>query len=675
MLRRDIQGLRAIAVLAVIADHLLGWPHGGFVGVDIFFVISGFLITGLLLREYEARQHISFLRFYERRAKRILPAALLVIVVTVGLTYAVFGFGRAKTVIQDAIPSALFTANWHFARLGVDYFQQGKPPSPLQHYWSLAVEEQFYFVWPWLLLGLLFVAARFRRTGLVNIRAIAGTAVGPISVASLVWAFHLTAAKPTAAYFSTFTRAWELGLGALLAIGSTRLLVRDARWRTVAQYVGLAGIAVAVVITPESGGFPAPWALLPVLATGLVVLAGNDGADRAPALLTNPVSQYVGLISYSLYLWHFPVVVLLLAVFAGGSVAYMLVGLVLIGGLATLSFRYVENPARRATWLPRRVEGRRRVPRVWVRSAVALAVAGVVGGLVLAGTTAVAPPEAKGSPEVVGQTAVRNCFGAAAADPRHDCPLNEPDGGVAPLPADLANDQGIAYRCYTKLGADLDSCSYGSTAPDALKVAWVGDSHAASLFAGLAPQLDAANWRVDTFLGNGCRLRAVADDADGCANARPQILARVESGDYDVVVATATRATTLGPSLLSPELARLKAVGQRVVVIEDAPDVDIDAYYCTTRIGNVVARGCATPRDVALAQADPLAAAAHEVGVPVVDLTSMYCTGSTCPAVIGNVLVYRDTAGHMSATWARTIAPYVIEGVEAVTGGPTPGAR
>ena len=666
-MRRDIQGLRAIAVLAVIADHLLGWPHGGFVGVDVFFVISGFLITGLLLREYDDRQHISFLRFYERRAKRILPAALLVILVTVCLTYAVFGFGRAKTVIQDAIPSALFTANWHFARLGTDYFQQGKPPSPLQHYWSLAVEEQFYFVWPWLLLGLLFVATRLRRSAPVNTRAIAGTAVGVISVVSLAWAFHLTAAKPTAAYFATATRAWELGVGALLAISAGRLQLPDARWRTVAQYVGLAAIAVALVVTPESGGFPAPWALLPVLATAVVILAGNDLADRAPGLLTNPVSQYVGLISYSLYLWHFPVVVLLLAVFAPGTAPYMLVGLVLVFGLAALSFRYVENPARRATWLPRRQDGRRRLPGVWVRSAVAVAVAVVAAGLVLVGTTAVAPPKAQGATVVMGHTDDRpaDCFGAAAADPRHDCALNDPDGGVAPLPADLANDQGVAYRCYTKLGAALESCTYGSDAPDALKVAWVGDSHAASLFAGLAPQLEAANWRVDTFLGNGCRLREPADDADGCAEARPQILARVESGDYDVVVATATRATTLTSSQLVGELARLRAKGQPVVVVEDAPDVSIDAYYCTTRIGDALGRRCETPRDVALAQADPLAAAAREAGVPVVDLTDVYCDDSVCPSVIGNVLVYRDTAGHMSATWARTIAPYVMEGVAA----------
>ena len=150
--RADIQGLRAIAVLAVVANHMAGWPAGSFVGVDVFFVISGYLITGILVREFETRRRISLRRFYTRRIKRILPAGLFVIGATLCATRVLAGIDRYHFAAKDAIAAVLFGANWHFAQTRVDYFNQSLPPSPLQHYWSLSVEEQFYFVWPWLCL-------------------------------------------------------------------------------------------------------------------------------------------------------------------------------------------------------------------------------------------------------------------------------------------------------------------------------------------------------------------------------------------------------------------------------------------------------------------------------------------------------------------------------------------
>src|SRR6202020_1510927 len=213
--RADIQGLRALAVLAVIANHLAGWPRGSFDGVDVFFVISGYLITGILLVEFEARETISSRRFYARRIKRILPVGLFVIGATVCATRVLAGIDRYHFTAKDAIAAVLFRANWHFAQTGVNYFNQSLPPSPLQHYWSLSVEEQFYFVWPWLLLGLLLIARRLPRWRPEHTRPVAGVAIAAICAGSLAWAFAQTADSPTVAYFSTFVRAWELGLGAL----------------------------------------------------------------------------------------------------------------------------------------------------------------------------------------------------------------------------------------------------------------------------------------------------------------------------------------------------------------------------------------------------------------------------------------------------------------------------
>ncbi len=160
--RPDVEGLRALAVVAVIVDHLFDWPSGGFVGVDVFFVISGFLITGLLLKEYERTKTISFLDFYKRRVRRIMPAALLVLVVSTAVSFLVFNVVRAQASLWDAIWSALFVSNWHFASAGTDYFASDGPISPFRHYWSLSVEEQFYLVWP-VLIFLVITFAR-RRT-------------------------------------------------------------------------------------------------------------------------------------------------------------------------------------------------------------------------------------------------------------------------------------------------------------------------------------------------------------------------------------------------------------------------------------------------------------------------------------------------------------------------------
>ncbi|WP_243667932.1 acyltransferase family protein [Clavibacter michiganensis] len=253
--RPDVEGLRALAVVAVIVDHLFDWPSGGFVGVDVFFVISGFLITGLLLKEYERTKTISFLDFYKRRVRRIMPAALLVLVVSTAVSFLVFNVVRAQASLWDAVWSALFVSNWHFASAGTDYFASDGPISPFRHYWSLSVEEQFYLVWPVLIfLVITFARRRTPKNRVKRARLFTqtiGITVGVLIVASLAWGFYETSARPTVAYFSTFSRAWELGIGALLAIFAARLATLPAAIRPVLGYVGLAGSS------PPSSSSPA----------------------------------------------------------------------------------------------------------------------------------------------------------------------------------------------------------------------------------------------------------------------------------------------------------------------------------------------------------------------------------------------------------------------------------
>lgn len=358
--RRDIQGLRALAVLAVVGAHAIGWPRGGFVGVDVFFVVSGFLITGMLLRELADSGRVQLGAFYARRARRILPASLAVLAVVTAAGFVVFSRARADQTATDAAWSAVFASNWHFAAAGTDYFHAGDAVSPLQHFWSLAVEEQFYLVWPGLLLAIVFVLPRTVRRA-ATAGWIVGAAGAALVAGSLAWALVQSGAEPAVAYFSTVTRVWELGVGAVLA-ALVPVLARMPRVVGGAMaWVGLGGVVWSfVVIDPGASGFPAPWAALPVVATALVIAGGVPGDPRHRHLfpLTNPVGVFVGDISYSLYLWHFPVIVFAAVLLPEGA---MSTGLVLgaMAALSVASYFAIEQPLRHAPFLGGRVPSAR----------------------------------------------------------------------------------------------------------------------------------------------------------------------------------------------------------------------------------------------------------------------------------------------------------------------------
>ncbi len=313
--RPDIQGLRALAVIAVFANHLTGDPVGGFVGVDVFFVISGYLITGVLLRGLDPqRASVGYLTaFYRRRARRILPAAVVVIALTLLAAHSVFGTNRFATTRGDAWWSFIFWANWHFVDVRTNYFTASGPVSPFEHFWSLAVEEQFYFVWP--LVTLLVASAvpeRLRRASI----ATAAIVIGGVSLA--LAAAH-SGSEPTTTYFSSVTRGWEIGVGALLAcvpvIRASRTVLTAGSW------AGTILIVVAMFGTAPAGAFPLTGVATACIGCALVIAAGGLRTAWNP-LLTNWIAARVGDISYSLYLVHFPVIVLLAAAMSDHGAAF-----------------------------------------------------------------------------------------------------------------------------------------------------------------------------------------------------------------------------------------------------------------------------------------------------------------------------------------------------------------
>jgi peptidoglycan/LPS O-acetylase OafA/YrhL len=685
--------MRAVAVLAVFVDHLFQWPSGGFVGVDIFFVLSGFFITGILIRERTETGRLSFENFYIRRVKRILPSALLVLAVTVVGGYFLFPATRAKETLVDALYAALFSANFRFQAIGADYFQEGQPPSPLQHYWSLSIEEQFYFVWPALLAAIFALTRKRRRRGQRTAHrwGLLG-AMGAIVFASFGWAMFLSVSDPNSAYFSTFTRLWELGIGALLAIAGPWLARIPESIRPAIAYLGLAGVAAAFFLINSTVQFPAPWAALPVLSTALVVASFHGAPVRGMSPLTNPVARYFGDVSYTLYLWHFPVIILLLAVLPRGPVFYG-VALVLSLGLTAVTYRYYENPIRESDWLVAgTVRGQSRIPLlsrpVWAAIgclAAASAFLGILGINYNDRMTAAQAEIARAASEqsqapgqqgraISGQPAAKAdpCFGAPAIV-NAGCKLRDPEVPLQPPIEGFAKASADAYfaKCWMGKGeklAKLDSCQFGYEGTDAKRIALVGDSHAMTIFPALAEVLERNKWQITSYVGYTCQLATPFPDSQ-CEAAMSEVIAELLARPYDLVLTTGWTANPNYPPATSYETVwkQILATGSHLAVVADFPANGQEAIDCLTRVGIGGDRtgDCGMPKDSAVPSSDPLVAAAQAVpGTTLIDLTRYFCNADRCPSVIGNVIVYRDLNNHLTETFAQTLGPAMEEAVQ-----------
>lgn len=342
--RPEIQALRALAIAAVVTYH--AWPGllpGGQVGVDIFFVVSGYLITGMLLREHARTGRVRLGAFALRRARRLLPSALLVLGACGVLTALVMPEVFRGQLVREIVASALSVQNWNLNLAGL---ADAEPlaDSPLRHYWSLSVEEQFYLVWPALLAALLAIGSRL--TGGVRVVIVAITA---ITVASFLWNLHLTSLDSSLAYFSTLARAWEFGVGAILAAMPPSTMLAPVA-RAVLSWVGLGAITAALVTPIDPADFPGAIVAVPVLATVAVIWAGDPEVRGSPTILARlPAVTWLGDISYALYLWHWPLIAFTPFITGQPSpwwLVALLIGLSVV--LAWLTTRFIEQPIRTA---------------------------------------------------------------------------------------------------------------------------------------------------------------------------------------------------------------------------------------------------------------------------------------------------------------------------------------
>ncbi|MGG5257960.1 acyltransferase family protein [Phycicoccus avicenniae] len=681
--RPDIEGLRAIAVVSVMLWHAgLPFLPGGFVGVDVFFVISGYLMTGLLARELQQRRRISFLGFYARRAKRLLPAASVTLVVVALATLVLLPRIRAAEVGRDIVASALYVINWRLAEGSVDYLAADNAPSPVLHFWSLAVEEQFYILWP-LVLALIGLLARRRAstTGPV------AWGLALIAVPSFLWSVHYTSAEPEKAYFVTTTRLWELAVGGLVAVlGPALARLIAPRVAAAVGWAGLAVVAATMVLLQETYPFPGWVAALPVLGTAAVIAVGPVAGPRGPVAVLRPrPMQQIGKLSYSLYLWHWPVLVVATALLLDRpghldpTVGVAVVALSVIP--AWLSFRFVEEPVRQ------RRSSTGDLRRWSLSMGAACTALSLTAGLALVGVAALWERDAARPPA--------NATGAAVlgtGDPRGSAAGRAVDdpGRFTPPAATVRDDIPSSYPdgCHVQDNPSPKAvgCTYGDPKGD-YTVALLGDSHAAQWVPTFRALADQRGWRLLVYTKSSCPLvdASIAYGKDdrpyaGCAgwNADVQRIMARERPDLVLTSSTSYLVNEGGGVLdqaasdaavekgFRESWARLVALGASVVPIADTPRPGFDMGECVSANEGSLTT-CATERSTALSLAAPTvtAAAKGQQGVHLLDLNDFVCPDTRCAPVIGHVLVFRDES-HLTATYARSLAAAALARLQEV---------
>lgn len=690
--RLDIQGLRAVAVIAVVVNHLTDHPQGGFLGVDVFFVISGFLITSLMLREEAGKGRISLLNFYRRRIKRLFPASLTVTVVTVVLAYFLFPSGRFRSVFFDAVAATGFAANWRFLANDVNYFQSFGPISPLRHYWSLSVEEQFYVVWPITLIAAFAIA---RAAGLSRNAATlvtGGVAAGGLTTVSLVFAVRQTAANPVVSYFSTLDRGWELGIGAVLAIvvpffRAPRAVITAMSW------AGMALIGWSLFFVRQSQ-VPYPGALWPCLGAALVIAAVSGEVRAVNPVLSNPVAAYIGDISYSIYLVHFPVIVFATAVL-GPLDGVQQAGVAAVAlGLSIGLYTFIENPLRSRSWAVRtwgRRERRQRQPGELATSAAAvLALAGVTAGFAV---FAMGKAQVSRTDQLEAQVAAALAAATASASGGSTPTV---DGNHTGMPAEVIPTGPTVDALQASLSAALaatswphleppfdqptfdqnhgcadgpllppDQCTWGNTAADAAHTLYlVGDSTSAALFGAFTTLIAAhPDWKMVFRSGAGCPFSATQineGDAnvhlEDCPSRNDGVVAEINQVHPAVMVFTSSRGLDKYIQGITPELQKVAGAVGKMVILPNGPHVT-NPVDCATAVSK--------PADCISPVPDDYKQWLHaeytmgqQWNAAFIDPTPWFCVDGFCPAFSGTTPIHKDDR-HMTAEYSVAIAPAV----------------
>ncbi|MCW2854675.1 MAG: putative acyltransferase [Marmoricola sp.] len=659
--RPDIQGLRAVAVLLVVLYHA-GVPglRGGFVGVDVFFVISGFLITGQLAKELERTGRISLLAFYARRARRLLPPAALVVVASLIFAHFFMPFSQLVSLTRDALYTAIYGINYHLAIEGVNYQNASAPPSAFQHFWSLAVEEQFYLVWP-LLMIICAVVGRNRLRRVLLIFAIVA-----VCAVTLKLSIVTTPKDSPMAYFGIQTRAWELGIGALIALMSPAIAGLPDRAARLLGASGLVAVIASAFVYSDQTPYPGSAALVPVLGTAAIIAAGTRAVDRSveSRLLSGGAMQYIGRASYTWYLWHWPMLILIPLWWGRDLVLWERLEVVFLAFWFAVLTYFLENASARSMWRAGR----------WVMTGLGLSAAMAVTASVVALLI----------PNLEGAGAAQAAITLSSADQAvvtraltESLPITKVPSNLTPTIKNAAYDSpsGRGFGCI----ADLQSvtspmCVLGDKHGQRTAVL-VGDSHADQWVGALSPWAKQYHWKLIEMTKSACPvarlpvwefdLKRIYTECTTYQKWRDQQIKRIAP---DLIIASS--ADALGISVDHPpnvwsdvtvnELKDLAGGHSRVVYIGDSPYLSPDGLGCIEKNLNE-ARTCVYHRSLASQPAWNeayllLGKKTVGAGFAYIDTRKFFCINNECPLIVKNMLTHRDQ-GHVTDTYATWLAP------------------
>lgn len=631
----EIQSLRGIAVLLVVIFH--AWPAllaGGYVGVDVFFIVSGFLITRHLVNELDHAGQIDFAQFYARRVRRLVPALLVVVSASLAVVYVYYSPLEAKMLTSSAIAAAAYLSNFWFAHLSTDYLAEDSHANPFLHTWSLGVEEQFYLLWPVLLL------LAFRASGHKPAQQRLAWAIAAVSGLSLVACILLTERIQPWAFFGSPTRAWEFGAGGLTALLSRTEWGKACPFSRYAGLLGLLAIAVAAITFSGHTKFPGIPALLPVVGSCLVLWSCRcQQIEWVSRLLRTRSFQWLGDLSYSLYLWHWPVLVFARDSAGGSSSLVTVVGVASSVLLAWVTYRWVENPIRYSAPLFRRPLG------------------SLAGGMIATLLVITVAGGVRYRAAVTMDDAVQRRY----TDAPNDLPRIYDD------------------KCHAGYwDTALKDCIYGDPSSSHTVVLF-GDSHAAQWFPALEKLALERHWRLVSFTKSACPSvtfepidRDLGRQYVECTHWRENVFERVATLKPTVVVlANSSKYFPDGSDLeetawraaVEATLSRLQSSADYILGIRDTPWPGISAPQCLARAAwrkADVRKSCVFTSEEA-----PSRLGAVEIDVfqgrenaALIDMNQVVCPSSPCALERAGAILYSDSH-HLTASFSRQIADSV----------------
>lgn len=670
--RGDIQGLRALAVALVVVFHLSpSLLPGGYLGVDIFFVISGFLITSHLLREGRSTGSVKLRRFWARRIRRLLPASFLVLLVSALLVIFVLPRTTLLQNLNEIAFATIYGLNWNLAAESVNYLAADHTAGIAQHYWSLSVEEQFYVAWPLLLIAAIWLTTKLKvKTPepifiVIMLLVLAG---------SFAFSVLETLRSPSSAYFVTTTRAWEFAAGGLLAVMPTAGKLR----REIRNLLSWSAIGTIVLCSFRFGpdtAFPGWIAVVPVAAAAMLIWVGDDPRDPwAPQYIAHAAPiQFTGNISYSLYLWHWPIIVTYIAIKGEAPSLQWVIALIAMAViLASLTERFVERPFR---------EPRSRVSSLRVTYGGALVAMAVVLAVAVPTTViTTAQNAAAAEAQSVLSTDEGSCFGAFAIHNGCDSPYEVTETVIPSVT--IEDGFGLSgsgtWACSWEVVADHNESKCDITGADTSpgsRIVLFGDSHAEQFAPALEEVALENGWSVSlraraACTGVGATYSGSDAAEEACSDWGRNTLNEI-AADEEVGLVLITARYEVKPAdevSLRNAIKKLTDANKVVALIRDAPGIEHE-WADTEGIGTAPAcversLGAYDPCSwVPTGRNEWAVNAAVAESVPVIDPWKVICADGTCHSVIGGVIVYADS-NHLSRAFSRSLSSWLAEEIQ-----------